>query len=306
MGGHLCEALLHRGDEVVCVDDLSSSERLGVAHLEGRPGFRLVVGDACDPGVLGALGRVDAVAHLASPASPSDYRERPLDTLRAGSRGTEAALELAAGSGARFLLASTSEVYGDPAVHPQPESYAGNVDPVGPRSMYDESKRFAEALTVGYRDAAGVNACIARIFNTYGPRMRAGDGRVVPSFVTAALAGEPLVCFGDGTQTRSLCYVSDLVGGLIALLGSDLAGPVNLGNPEELTMLDLAALVLELTRSHSPVEFAPLPGDDPKRRCPDISLATAALGWLPLVPLREGLARTIDWFAASRSVRAAG
>lgn len=300
LGSHLCGTLLASGHDVVCVDDFSTSEASAVKALEQNPRFSLMVADVSTG--LPVAGRVDAVAHLASPASPPEYRRLCLETLRVNSRGTEHALALAERSEALFLLASTSEVYGDPELHPQPEGYWGRVNPVGPRSMYDESKRFAEALATSYAAARGVEVRIARIFNTYGPGMRPGDGRVVPNFVAAALAGSPLVCFGDGSQTRSLCYVDDLVRGLVALLGSDVTGPVNLGNPEELSVLELAALVLELAGSSSTIEFAPLPGDDPRRRCPDIARARSLLGWAPRVSVRQGLARTIEWFAAGQPV----
>ncbi|HTT85746.1 MAG TPA: NAD-dependent epimerase/dehydratase family protein, partial [Acidimicrobiales bacterium] len=241
-------------------------------------------------------GPVDAVMHLASPASPPDYLARPLETLAVGSEGTRRALELAAGHGARFVLASTSEVYGDPAEHPQPESYWGNVNPVGPRSVYDEAKRFAEALTMAFHRARGLDVGIVRIFNTYGPRLRPGDGRVVSNFLVQAIEGRPLTVYGDGSQTRSLCYVEDEVAGLMALLDSTLTGPVNIGNPAELTVLELARAVLDLTGSSSPIVHEPLPTDDPTRRRPDISLARRELGWEPVVPLEEGLRRTATFF----------
>ena len=298
IGSHLCEALVGRGDQVVCVDDFSSGSEANVAHLLGSGHFELVVGDACQ--VLGGVeGQVDSVAHLASAASPADYLARPLETLAAGSRGTEAGLRLAHAHRARFVLASTSEVYGDPLVHPQPETYWGNVNPVGPRSVYDEAKRFGEALTSAYRRALGTNTGIVRIFNTYGPRLKAGDGRVVPNFIAQALSGEPLTVYGDGTQTRSICYVDDMVRGLVAMVLSDLAGPLNLGNPAELSVLGLAHLVLELSGSSSPLSYCPLPEDDPLRRKPDITKAKELLGWEPAVSPEEGLGRTIEWFAAT-------
>jgi dTDP-glucose 4,6-dehydratase len=297
VGSHLCEALLERGNEVVCVDDLSSGREENLRDAERRDGFEFVLADVSEG--LEVTGRVDAVAHLASPASPPEYLLRPLETLAVGSRGTEAALKLASGHGARLLLASTSEVYGDPLVHPQPETYWGNVNPIGPRSVYDEAKRFAEALTMAYRRAREVNTGIVRIFNTYGPRLRASDGRVVSNFVTQALAGEPLTVYGDGSQTRSFCYVDDLVRGLVAMLDSASAGPVNLGNPVEHNMVALAELILELTESKSEVVTRPLPVDDPTRRRPDISLARVVLGGAPTTQLRDGLCRTIEWFRAS-------
>jgi dTDP-glucose 4,6-dehydratase len=300
VGSHLCEALLERGDEVVCVDDLSSGRTENLHEAERSSGFELVVADVSEG--LAIAGRVDAVAHLASPASPPEYLQRPLQTLAVGSRGTEAALDLAAEHGARFLLASTSEVYGDPLVHPQPESYWGNVNPIGPRSVYDEAKRFAEALTMAYRRARDVNTGIVRIFNTYGPRLRASDGRVVSNFVTQALTGAPLTVYGDGSQTRSFCYVDDLVRGLVFMLDSDTSGPVNLGNPVEHTMVALAELILEMTGSRSEVVRRPLPVDDPVRRRPDISIAQAALGWEPTTNLPEGLGSTIEWFRSSPEV----
>jgi len=236
------------------------------------------------------------VAHLASPASPPEYLRLPLETLAVGSRGTENALRLAQQHGARFVLASTSEVYGDPAVHPQSEDYWGNVNPVGPRSVYDEAKRFAEALTRAYRDTNGVNAGIIRIFNTYGPRMNAQDGRIVTNFITQALNGDPLTIYGDGSQTRSFCYVDDLIRGIVGMIDSAEGGPVNLGNPEEFTVTEFARLVLRLTGSDSPVEHLPLPVDDPTRRCPVITRASQALGWQPQVRVEDGIRRTIEWF----------
>jgi len=294
LGSHLCDRLVGRGDDVVCLDDLSTGRAQNVAHLDG-PRFSLRQVDVTGPFEL--EGPVDAVLHLASPASPPAYLARPLETLAAGSEGTRRLLELAGAHGARFLLASTSEVYGDPAVHPQVETYRGNVDPVGPRSVYDEAKRFAEALTMAAHRARGVDVAIARIFNTYGPRLDPSDGRVVSNFVVQALAGLPLTVYGDGSQTRSLCYVDDEVGGLLALLDSTETGPMNLGNPDERTVLELAHCVLEATGSSSEVCFGALPVDDPVRRCPDISRARAALGWVPTTPLAAGLARTVEYFA---------
>ena len=299
LGSHLCEVLLARGDSVICVDDLSSGRIDNVADMMGRPAFDFVRLDVSDGIDLDRWdGPIDAVAHLASPASPVDYLRRPLQTLAVGSRGTEYALDLARRHSARFLLASTSEVYGDPLVHPQVEGYWGNVNPVGPRSVYDEAKRFGESLTTAYRHTYGVRTGIVRIFNTYGPRMRPDDGRVVSSLVCQALRGEPMTIHGDGSQTRSFCYVDDLVRGLVAMIDSDEPGPVNLGNPDERTVLELAAAVLRLTGSPSPVAGRPLPVDDPARRCPDIGLAGRVLGWKPEVDLDTGLSRTIAWFAA--------
>jgi dTDP-glucose 4,6-dehydratase len=296
LGSHLCETLLNRGDEVVCLDDFSTAAPENLAHLSGRTGFTVIEADVSDD--VPVAGGVDAVAHLASPASPPDYHRRPLETLAVGSRGTENMLRLANRDGARFVLASTSEVYGDPLVHPQPEHYWGNVNPVGPRSVYDEAKRFAEALSTAYRRTLGVNVGIIRIFNTYGPRMRAFDGRVVSSFITQALNGDPLTCYGDGSQTRSFCYVDDLIRGIVAMLDSTEPGPVNLGNPTEFTVAELAELVLRVTGSSSTVEFHPLPKDDPARRKPVIDRARAALGWEPQVELEEGVRRTVAWFAS--------
>jgi nucleoside-diphosphate-sugar epimerase len=303
LGSHLCDALVERGDTVVCVDDLSTGRLENVAHLRAAPRFTLVQSDVSRS--LDVVGHVDAVAHLASPASPADYHRMPLETLAVGSRGTEHGLELARRTRARFVLASTSEVYGDPLVHPQHEGYSGNVDPTGPRSVYDEAKRFAEALTTAYGRSCGVDVGIVRIFNTFGPRMRPHDGRVVSSFVTQALRGEPLTIHGDGSQTRSFCYVDDLVRGLVAMLDCAEAGPVNLGNPEERTVADLAELVLAMTGAPGPLVHLPLPVDDPVRRRPVIDRARERLGWAPEVSTEEGLRRTIAWFAAQAASPAA-
>jgi dTDP-glucose 4,6-dehydratase len=294
LGSHICEALLDRGDEVVCVDDWSTSSPDNVAPLVGR-GLTVLEADVSEG--LDVAGPVDVVAHFASPASPPDYHRRPLQTLAVGSRGTENMLRLAQRESARFVLASTSEIYGDPLVHPQTERYWGNVNPIGPRSVYDEAKRYAEAVTAAYARTYGVNAGILRIFNTYGPRMRARDGRVVSSFITQALTGAPLTCYGDGSQTRSFCYVDDLVRGILAMIDSAEPGPVNLGNPAEFTVAELAELVLRITGSDSVVEYHPLPTDDPTRRRPDISRATGVLGWRPRIELEEGIRRTVAWFA---------
>ena len=293
LGSHLCRRLLSEGAEVVGVDDLSTSDGSNLADLGDDPRFGFVRADV-SAGVP-VEGPADLVAHLASPASPPDYLRLPLETLRVGSAGTWHALDLAERWGARFVLASTSEVYGDPLCHPQTESYWGNVNPVGPRSVYDEAKRFAEALTAAHRRERSTDTAIVRIFNTYGPGLRPGDGRVVSNFLVAALRGEPLTIYGTGEQTRSPCYVDDLVAGILAVARSTLPGPVNLGNPAELTVLELSDLVLEVTASSSPVEHRPLPVDDPTRRRPDITLATTELGWAPLVPVREGLGRTARW-----------
>lgn len=294
LGSHLCEALIRRGDRVVCVDDLSTGRMRNIDHLLTSAAFEFQREDVSTH--LENDGKVDVVAHLACPASPPEYLRRPLDTLAAASHGTENALRLAYKHGARFVLASTSEVYGDPAVHPQGEDYWGNTNPIGPRSVYDEGKRFAEALTMAYRRTLAVNTGIVRIFNTYGPRMRPDDGRVVSSFVAQALNNVPLTIYGDGTQTRSLCYVDDLVRGLIAMIDSAEAGPVNLGNPDELTVAELANLIIEITDSSSMTEFHPLPTDDPTRRCPQITRAFETLGWSPRVTTVTGLRRTVDWF----------
>jgi nucleoside-diphosphate-sugar epimerase len=296
LGSHLCDRLIERGDTVVCLDDLSTGSKENVGHLLDNDRFRLVVTDVSRKVDLGDDDEVDAVCNLASPASPPAYLARPLDTLAVGSEGTRRLLELAQAHHARFLMASTSEVYGDPEVHPQVESYRGNVDPTGPRSVYDEAKRFAESLTMAMHRSYGVNVGIARIFNTYGPRLAPGDGRVVSNFIVQALRGEPLTVYGDGSQTRSLCFVDDEIGGLLALLDSSLTGPVNIGNPDERTMLELAEFVLDVTGSSSGLTYEALPEDDPTRRCPDITLARTALGWEPTTDLREGIERTIEYF----------
>ena len=297
LGSHLCDRLVERGDSVVCLDDLSTGSRENVAHLLGHDRFHLVISDVSEKVELEDALKVDAVCNLASPASPPAYLARPFETLAVGSEGTRRLLELAREHDARFLMASTSEIYGDPAVHPQVESYRGNVDPTGPRSVYDEAKRFAESLTMAMHRTYGVNVGIARIFNTYGPRLSPGDGRVVSNFIVQALRGEPLTVYGDGTQTRSLCFVDDEIGGLVALLDSTLTGPVNIGNPDERTVIDLAHFVLSATGSASEIAFEPLPTDDPTRRCPDITLARHELGWEPTTGLAEGIALTIDYFA---------
>jgi dTDP-glucose 4,6-dehydratase len=294
LGSHLCRALLDRGDEVVCVDNLVTGDEANIAGLVGDPGFSFLLHNVSNHVIVD--GPVDAVMHLASPASVVDYLELPIQTLKVGSLGTHNLLGLAKAKGAKFFLASTSEVYGDPLVHPQVESYWGNVNPVGPRGVYDEAKRFAEAMTMAYHRQHGLDVRIARIFNVYGERMRPNDGRVVSNFIVQALRGEPLTVYGAGSQTRSFCYVDDEIVGFLGLLDSSYVGPVNIGNPDELTVLDLAELVLELTMSPSRVEYLDLPVDDPAQRRPDITLARAVLGWEPKVPLREGLERTIEWF----------
>jgi dTDP-glucose 4,6-dehydratase len=300
LGSHLCDHLLARGDEVVCVDDFSTGRRGNLAHLTDHPAFSLVEADITTS--LPVDGVVEGVFNLASPASPPDYLALPLETLAVGSEGTRRGLELAHRHGGRFLLASTSEVYGDPDVHPQTEGYWGNVNPIGPRSVYDEAKRFAEALTMAHHRTLGTDVAIVRIFNTYGPRLRPDDGRVVSNFLIQALRGEPLTVYGDGSQTRSLCYVDDEVRGLIALFDSDLTGPVNVGNPDEYTVLELARTVVDLFGSPSPIVHLPLPVDDPTRRRPDITLARTALGWEPTTALRDGLARTAEAVAEEAGV----
>jgi dTDP-glucose 4,6-dehydratase len=303
LGSHLCDALLARGDQVVCSDNLCTGRIDNIAHLIGHPGFVFTQCDVSEG--IRVDGKVEAVAHFASAASPPDYLRMPLETLAVGSRGTEQALRLAEANGARFLLASTSEIYGDPAVHPQPEDYWGNVNPVGPRSVYDEAKRFAEALTTAYGSARGVNVGIIRIFNTYGPRMSPADGRVVTNFITQSLNDEPITVYGDGTQTRSFCYVEDLVRGILAMLDSAEPGPVNLGNPEEFTIGDFARLVLDVTGSASVIEYRPLPQDDPTRRRPVITRAKERLGWQPEIPVAVGVARMTEWLRAEQMVNEA-
>jgi dTDP-glucose 4,6-dehydratase len=295
LGSHLADLFVDRGDTVVCLDDLSSGRRANIEHLVESPRFSFVEASVLQP--IDVAGDVQAVVHLASPASPPDYLRRPIFTLRTGSEGTRNVLEFALARSARFVLASTSEIYGEPLVHPQSEDQWGNVNPIGPRSVYDEAKRYAEALTTAFRTAYGADTGIVRIFNTYGPRMRPDDGRVVSSFIDQALRGAPMTVFGDGSQTRSLCYVGDLVRGVAAMLDSGETGPVNLGNPQELTVCEIADVIRELTGSSSRIEHRPLPQDDPTRRRPDISRAHDLLGWAPRVPLREGLARTIEAYA---------
>jgi dTDP-glucose 4,6-dehydratase len=294
LGSHLCERLLGDGCDVIALDNFLTGSPANVAHLLDHDRFRLVKADITD--YVHVPGPVDQILHFASPASPLDYLQLPIHTLKVGSIGTLHALGLAKDKGARLLLASTSEVYGDPQVHPQPEGYWGHVNPVGPRGVYDEAKRYAEALTMAYRRSHAVDTSIVRIFNTFGERMRPNDGRAIPTFIRQALRGQPITVSGDGSQTRSVCYVDDLVDGILLLLRSDEAGPVNLGNPHELSMLDLAQRIRDLAGSSSEIAFIPRPEDDPSVRQPDITLATAQLGWQPRVPLDEGLARTIAWF----------
>jgi dTDP-glucose 4,6-dehydratase len=299
LGSHLCDRLLGGGHEVLCLDNFSTGTPDNVAHLMEDPAFRLVRADVTDS--VHVSGSVDYVLHFASPASPIDYLRIPIETMKVGSIGTFHALGLAEVKGARFLLASTSEAYGDPQVHPQPESYWGHVNPVGPRGVYDESKRFAEALTMAYRRSHRVNAAIVRIFNTFGPRMRPDDGRAIPTFVRQALADAPITVAGDGRQTRSICYVDDTVEGIYRLLMSDLPGPVNIGNPHEVSVLELAQWIRDLVGSRRPIEFIERPPDDPRVRRPDITLARSTLDWSPVMETGDGLKRTIAWFREHRS-----
>jgi dTDP-glucose 4,6-dehydratase len=294
IGSHLCEFLLEQGCTIVCADSFITGSPENIRPLANHPRFSLIQQDVT--GYLDVAGELDWVLHLASPASPRDYLELPIQTLKVGALGTHNALGLAKARGARFLLASTSEVYGDPLVHPQPETYWGNVNPVGPRGVYDEAKRFAEAMTMAYHRAHGVDTRIVRIFNTFGPRMRLNDGRAIPAFMTQALTGAPVTVFGDGSQTRSFQYVTDLLHGIWRLMEASVHDPVNIGNPHEMTLLDLAKRILRLSGSRSEIVFQPLPEDDPKIRQPDISRARALLGWEPRVDLDEGLRQTLDWF----------
>ncbi len=298
LGSHLCEAIRARGWEVVAIDSLLTGRRENLGNLEDDAGFTFIEHDVTQ--YVRVDGPVDAVLHFASPASPRDYLEYPIKTLKVGSLGTHNTLGLAKDKGAQYLLASTSEIYGDPLVHPQPESYWGNVNPVGPRGVYDEAKRFAEAIALAYHRVHGVDVKIVRIFNTMGPRLRSGDGRVVSNFLNQAIDGKPLTVYGDGKQTRSFCYVADEVRGILGLLDSSWTGPMNIGNPDEFTIHELAELVLEVTGSRSEITFEELPVDDPIRRRPDISLARRELGWRPEVDLREGLALTYDWYRRER------
>ena len=294
LGSHLCDRLVKEGHEVICIDNLCTGSVNNIAHLMGNPRFRFIKHDVTD--YIFVKEPLDNVVHFASPASPVDYLEMPIQTLKVGSLGTHKALGLAKEKKARFLLASTSEVYGDPLVHPQPEDYCGNVSPIGPRGVYDEAKRFAEAMTMAYHRYHGVKTRIVRIFNTYGPRMRMHDGRVVPAFICQALKGEPLTVFGAGQQTRSFCYVSDLISGIYRLLMSDETDPVNIGNPAEMTVLEFAKTIIRLVGSASTIIYKPLPQDDPQVRQPDITRARRLLGWEPQVPLEEGLSHTIAYF----------
>jgi dTDP-glucose 4,6-dehydratase len=296
IGSHLSEFLLAKGFTVICIDNLLTGSRDNVAALMRASGFAFVHQDVTE--YLSVEGTVDYVLHFASPASPHDYLEMPIQTLKVGALGTHKALGLAKAKGAKFLLASTSEVYGDPLAHPQQEDYWGNVNPIGPRGVYDEAKRFAEALTMAYHRYHGLDTRIVRIFNTFGERMRLNDGRAIPAFMTQALTGQPLTVYGDGSQTRSFQYVSDLIDGIWRLMQSSVTEPVNIGNPQEMTLLDLAKEILVLSGSSSEIVFKPLPIDDPKVRQPDISRARSLLGWEPQVDVIEGLGRTLRWFRA--------
>jgi dTDP-glucose 4,6-dehydratase len=294
IGSHLCRALLARGDDVIAIDNLLTGNIANVEELFGQPRFTFMRHDVST--YVHVAGAVDAVLHFASPASPADFERIPIQILKVGSLGTHHMLGLAKDKGARFFLASTSEVYGDPQVHPQPETYWGHVNPIGPRGVYDEAKRFAEAMTFAYHRAHGVDVRVARIFNTFGIRMRPDDGRIVTNLLVQGLTGQPMTIYGDGTQTRSFCYVDDEVRGLIALLDSDYVGPVNIGNPTEYTVNEFAQIALEVTGNQSEIVYEPLPVDDPMQRQPDITLARTLLGWEPTISLREGLTRTADYF----------
>ncbi len=294
IGSHLCEFLLQKGHQIICMDNLITGNIKNIEHLKNNKNFSFMQHDISKP--IKIDGELDYILHFASPASPIDYQKIPIQTLKAGALGTHNTLGLAKAKGAVYVLASTSEVYGDPLVNPQSENYWGNVNPTGPRGCYDEAKRFAEALTTAYHNIHKIQIRIARIFNTYGPRMRAKDGRVVPSFITQALANKPMTVFGDGKQTRSFCYINDEIEGLYKLMMSDINEPVNIGNPNEMSILDFAKKVLELTKSNSKIIFKGLPIDDPKIRRPDISKAKKLLNWQPKISLEEGLGKTIDWF----------
>jgi dTDP-glucose 4,6-dehydratase len=297
LGSHLCDYLIEKDHEVICIDNLITGNIENIGHLSVNEKFHFIKHDVTE--YIFISGHLDAVLHFASPASPVDYLEYPIQTLKVGSLGTHKALGLAREKGARFLLASTSEVYGDPMVHPQPEDYWGNVNPSGPRGVYDEAKRFAEAMTMAYHRFHGIETRIVRIFNTYGPRMRLNDGRVVPNFISQALSGKPLTVYGDGSQTRSFCYYTDMIEGIHRLLKSDVDTPVNLGNPTEYTILEFAKKIIEATGSTSGIIHKKLPQDDPKVRCPDITKARELFGWEPKVSLDEGLKKTISFFSKS-------
>jgi dTDP-glucose 4,6-dehydratase len=304
LGSHLCERLLDAGSQVTCLDNFLTGVPNNVAHLRSRQGFRLIKADVTE--FIHVPGAVDLVLHFASPASPAAYLRLPIETMKVGSIGTLHALGLAKEKGARFVLASTSEAYGDPQVHPQPEDYWGHVNPVGPRGVYDEAKRFAEALTMAYRTAHHQDAAIVRIFNTYGPRMRADDGRAIPTFINQALRGQPVTVAGDGSQTRSVCFVDDTIRGVLAVAASDLSGPVNIGSPDEMTVLELAKSIIAAAGSASTIEFVPRPTDDPMVRRPDTTLVTRELGWAPAVDLAQGLAITIQAFRDASGNNAEG
>ncbi len=294
IGSHLCQRLLNDGKKVICADSLITGAKSNIAHFKDNPGFRFIEHDITKR--IEIPEKIDFILHFASPASPIDYLQLPIQTLKVGALGTHNALGLAKAKKAGILIASSSEVYGDPEIHPQTEDYWGHVNTVGPRGVYDEAKRFAEAITMAYHKTHGVNTKIARIFNTYGPRMRQKDGRVVPAFITQALRNEPITVFGDGSQTRSFCFVSDLIEGILRLSASACHDPVNMGNPSEITVMEFADIVIKLTSSKSKIVFKPLPVDDPKKRKPDITKAGKELGWKPGVPLEEGLKETIEWF----------
>lgn len=299
LGSHLCERLLQKGYDVICMDNLITGSAENIAHLKGNPHFSYIKHNVCEH--IRISGKLDYVLHFASPASPIDYQKIPIQTLKTGSLGTHNTLGLALAKKAAYMLASTSEVYGDPLVSPQPETYWGNVNPIGLRGCYDEAKRFAEALVMAYHRIHRLDTRIVRIFNTYGPRMRLNDGRVVPNLIGQALAGKPLTVYGDGSQTRSFCYVSDLIEGICLLMTSGINDPVNIGNPDEYTITEFAEIIRKLTKTASTIAFQPLPEDDPKQRCPDIAKARKELGWEPKVPLQEGLRKTIAWFSAQNA-----
>jgi dTDP-glucose 4,6-dehydratase len=304
LGSHLAHRLVREGEQVLCMDNFLTGSPANVEHLMPEPGFRLIRTDVTDD--IEVAGEIDAVLHFASPASPVDYLRLPIHTLKVGSIGTLHGLGLARRKHARFVLASTSEVYGDPRVHPQPESYWGHVNPVGPRGVYDEAKRFSEALTMAYRQTHGVNTGIVRIFNTFGPRMRPDDGRAIPTFIRQALSGDPITVSGDGSQTRSICYVDDLVDGVVRMLRSDHPGPINVGNPHEISMRELAEWIRELAGSRSDIVCVARPVDDPEVRRPDVTLAKEVLGWEPEVPIADGLKNTIAWFREHPELTRAG
>jgi len=298
IGSYLCDYFINQNSEVICIDNFITGQENNIEHLQKNQKFQLIRADVSEP--IEIKDKIDKILHFASPASPKDYLRYPIQTLKTNAYGTLNLLELALKNNAVFLLASSSEVYGDPLIHPQPESYWGNVNPVGPRAVYDEAKRFAEALTITYHRELKLNIRIARIFNTYGPRMRLDDGRIAPNLICQAIRNDPLTVYGDGKQTRSFCYISDMIDGIIKLLNSNIARPVNLGNPDELTILEFAQLVLEITSAKNSIIYLPLPQDDPKRRKPDITLAQKHLDWSPEIKLLHGLKQTIAWFKLMR------